>query len=68
MPFIPERLRSARAGRAAQEIAVLVGVDRNTIYRWEKGFTAPDADQLDRFAKAVGKPVTYFYADEESAR
>ena len=49
-----------------QELADLVGVKAITIMRWEKEISTPDVNQLQKIAKALNTPISYFF-DESSA-
>lgn len=49
------RLAAARslAGLTLDGVAYLVEVDRQTVYRWERGLRLPDAYSLARLAVAL---------------
>jgi len=48
------RLRE-RAGLTQPELAFYLGVYPSTVYRWEKGDTAPDIRQARRIAEVVNR-------------
>ena len=60
--FRKDRLSAVRkkVGLSGQKFAELVGVDRMTIYRWEKGTVKPSLDNILSLCKATGKSVEYF--------
>lgn len=43
-------------------LASEVGVEQNTISRWERGQVSVTADNLWRLCEIFSKPVTYFFA------
>ena len=52
----------ALAGHMSQEtLAVLLGVDRRIVNRWEGGHREPRGHQRVRIAKALGQPLEFFY-------
>lgn len=52
-------LEAARinAGYNQSQVAQAIGVDRNTICRWEKGKTQPKADQFQKLVKLYDVPI-----------
>ena len=62
-PFLGGRLRDARRERGfrQRELAALVGIGPNTIYRWEKGATAPSFLIVLGLAAVLDKPYQWFY-------
>jgi transcriptional regulator with XRE-family HTH domain len=40
-------------------------VDTQTVSRWERGENVPDLDKLEVVAQVLGKPLSYFVAEEE---
>lgn len=54
------RLRKAREGQGITlaDAAVLVGVNRMRLWRWEKGTVVPDLDQVIAWAHALGVNLT----------
>jgi transcriptional regulator with XRE-family HTH domain len=61
--FDPEKLREARGERSLEDLAKTINVSRQTVSRWEKGETEPDASELAGIAAATGKPLEYFYGE-----
>lgn len=49
------KLRRARAqaGRSQKEVAAWIGVSERTVHSWESAHTAPDLEQLCRWARAL---------------
>lgn len=67
------RMARARVGSGFANVtkfAQLVGVDRNTVGRWERGENAPDALALDDFARVTRVSIDWIVRGEiaESAR
>lgn len=52
MKYSIKELR-ARNKMTGQELADAIGVHRNVIIRWEKGYSKPRADNLIAMAKAL---------------
>lgn len=67
MRFDRERLKQAReaAVRTQQEIADACGVTARTVQNWENGNGEPDAGDLGKIAAECGKPVKFFYIEDE---
>ena len=42
-------------------------IDTQTVSRWERGENVPDLDKLEVLAQVLGKPLSYFVADNEPA-
>ena len=61
------RIRDARidSGLAQKELGIRCGVTRLTVTRWESGDRVPSFDTLQKIAKALSKPVTYFIGENE---
>lgn len=59
--FDPDKLKEAREDRSLEVLASAVGVSRQTLSRWEKGETEPDASELAGLAAATGKPIDFFF-------
>ena len=55
MPMLNENLKSFRKakGFTQEELAARLNVARQTISKWEKGLSVPDADTLIRIAKIL---------------
>lgn len=60
--FQPQRLTQAREARGLTKTALAAMVDRSspTLSRWEKGDALPEADSLERLAKALNLPESWF--------
>jgi len=63
-----DRLReSAHArGYTAQSIAGVVGVEPGTVRSWWQGRSHPRPGALSRYAAAVGRPISWFYGEEDA--
>ncbi|WP_322199954.1 XRE family transcriptional regulator [Acutalibacter intestini] len=57
--MIGQNIQAARKakGLSQEELAVRLNVVRQTVSKWEKGLSAPDADQLVLLAHALETPV-----------
>lgn len=64
--FNPERLSLARRrrGRTKRELAAVLGVNENTIRRYESGETVPSADVLSQLARLLDFPEAFFSAEK----
>lgn len=61
------RLRLAHRPRLTQEeLAELVGVERNTVYRWEKGESYPEAKHMEALAKVLEVTIHELVGPEAS--
>ena len=49
------------------ELARLVGVSPQTVFRWEQGQRSPRAEELQRLAEVLGTPVAYLMDLETDA-
>ena len=67
MPLKPGRLKEARvqAGLTLQQAAEAVGTDLNSIWRYEAGRHRPSGPALHALANVYGKPVEWFFGEEE---
>ena len=63
-----DRLRRARieAALTQQRVAELANVERNTIWRYEAEVHEPSASILNVLANIYGKPVAWFWEEEET--
>jgi len=52
-----KRLRKDR-GMTQEELAIRLNVVRQTVSKWEKGLSVPDADMLQRLAEALEVDIT----------
>ena len=64
MRFSGARLRQGRGERRIEEIAVVAGVSVQTVRRWESDAAIPDATELARIARLLGKPIDWFFVPE----
>lgn len=51
------RLRESK-GLSQGELAVRLNVVRQTVSKWERGLSVPDADLLNALSEALGQPVS----------
>ncbi|WP_425468280.1 helix-turn-helix domain-containing protein [Protaetiibacter larvae] len=58
---LAKRLRAARllVDLEQADIAVRVGVARQTVSNWERGLTEPSATQFVRWAHVTGQPLEW---------
>ena len=65
--LLPNRLHRARreSGLTQEEVAERTGVARNTVSRYELGRQAPSGRALLRLAAIYGKPMEWFYDEED---
>lgn len=63
--FNPERLSVARRrrGRTKRELAATLGVNENTIRRYEGGETVPSPEALAKLAQLLDFPEAFFFAE-----
>ena len=69
MPItIAHRLKIARlqADLTQVQAAELVGLERNTISRYEAALRSPSALNLNRLARAYGKTLDWFWNEEDT--
>ncbi len=64
------KIRQARdeAGFKNTTLAVAAGIPRRSVVRLVNGRNAPNGATLEKIAKATGKPLSFFAADEELQR
>lgn len=62
------RLKEARLGkfRTQDDFARAVGVDKQTVWRWEKGERKPRYDMLPKISSLLGVSVAYLMGDEDA--
>lgn len=67
--MLSENLKNIRTekGMSQEELAVALGVVRQTVSKWEKGLSVPDADILVRLAHVLGTSVNELLGEEEPA-
>lgn len=65
--FNPDRFKLARIrrGRTKRELAAALGVNENTIRRYEAGETAPSEDGLAVIARLLEFPRPFFFAETQ---
>ena len=69
-PF-PERLKQARkkAGISQKELGVKAGMDDSSasgrMNHYEKGRHVPDIDTMRKLANVLGKPLSYFFCEDD---
>ena len=65
--LLPSRLHRARreSGLTQEEVAERAGVARNTVSRYELGRQAPSGRALLRLATIYGKPMEWFFGEED---
>lgn len=59
------RLRRER-GLTQNELSTRMGVDSNTIWRWENGLRSPDLGTLRRLGKVLDCTIDQLVGDEDS--
>lgn len=64
--MIQENLKVLRLkkGMSQEELAVRIHVVRQTVSKWEKGLSVPDAQTLIQIAQALEVPVSAFWAKQ----
>lgn len=74
MSVFPKRLKEARqnAGLSQERLGIEAGLEEASastrMNRYELGKRAPDIELVERLAKVLNLPVSYFYAtDDEEA-
>lgn len=55
MRWTPGLIRDLRGKRSQAEFGALVGVAKNTVWRWEAGYAEPDAAAVERLAEIAGR-------------
>jgi len=50
-----ERVRKLRGQRTQQEFGALIRVPKNTVWRWEAGYSTPDAERGRRLSRIAQK-------------
>lgn len=65
----PGKVRKARedAGLTQEQLAEQCGVTVNSVGHYEGGRAVPKVDTLERIAAATGKPLAWFFQDEDAA-
>lgn len=71
LPVYSRRLREAREayGLSQRSLGIKVGIDEfvasTRINRYETGVHQPDLQIQEKLARALGLPLTYFYAEDD---
>ncbi len=55
MEWTSQRVRRLRGKRTQAEFGQLIGVPKNTIWRWEAGYARPDAERAARLSRLAKK-------------
>lgn len=65
MAEIGRQIERARreAGLTKYAMAVALGVNPSTVYRWEKGLTEPSIVTMQRVCALTGKPMGWFIGE-----
>lgn len=66
--MLNERIKALRKekGLTQEELAIRLNVVRQTVSKWEKGLSVPDADLLIRLAEVFECPVSRLLGEEEA--
>jgi transcriptional regulator with XRE-family HTH domain len=73
MSVFAKRLKEARkyAGLSQEKLGVLAGIDEMSssarMNQYERGKHEPDFSMVERIAKALNVPESYFYAKDDEA-
>lgn len=54
-----------KRGLTQEELAIRLSVVRQTVSKWEKGLSVPDADLLQRMAEVLEVPVSELLGEEQ---
>lgn len=67
---IADNVRTARKekGLSGAELASMLGLSHQTIYRWENGRGYPDISQLELLSEALSRPPEYFLRGSDDAQ
>lgn len=62
-----QRIKQAReeSGHSKMSLAREIDQNRSTIHRWETGESKPRLENIAELAKATGKPVEFFFREED---
>lgn len=55
----------AETNKTAYQVAKDTGVATSTLTSWKQGVYQPKADKLMKLADYFGKPLDYFYKDDD---
>ena len=50
-----------RAKLSQEDLAKRAKIGKETVWRYENGYTIPNCDRLQRIAEAVNHPIDWFY-------
>ena len=53
--WTPDRVRNLRGQRTLMEFGALLGVPKNTVWRWEAGYAEPDSERSKRLSRLARK-------------
>jgi len=69
MDRLKHRLKEARkqSGLSQEKLAEEIGITTHAVYLFERGTNKPALDTLERIAAATGKPLAWFFQDEDAA-
>ena len=64
--WTPDRIRERRErkGLSVAQLAIMLGVSRMTIYRWEDGRVQPRLPVVEELAATLGVSPSHFWAKE----
>ena len=67
--LIPGRLRDARLAKGFNqtELAIAIGISRQAISVFESGEKGPETETMERIAKVLEQPLSFFAADDAAA-
>lgn len=67
---MPERMRKLRKakGITIKDLSEIIGADRSTMSRWEKGYRTPDAEILFKLADYYGVSMDYLAGRTDNKR
>ena len=65
--MLQENIKTIRKDRGLtqEELAIRVNVVRQTVSKWEKGLSVPDADMLQQLAEVLEVPVSQLLGEEK---
>lgn len=66
IPKISLAAARTNAGMSQTEMAVSVGVSRETIWNWEKGNSEPSVNQLRKISELSHIPIDFIFVPDKS--
>lgn len=65
--MLQDNIKTIRKNRGLtqEELAIRLSVVRQTVSKWEKGLSVPDADMLQRMAEVLEVPVSELLGEEQ---